>query len=78
MSEDTYEEYSRGQLVSRIKCLEIDLVKANSTLRDEFAKVSAPALLAADLALPIEKTQGRTWVAQQAYLMADIMLVARK
>ena len=73
-----YDEYSHGQLVSRITCLEVELAHATATLRDEFAKVSAPALLVADLALPIEKTQGRTWVAQQAYLMADEMLEARK
>ena len=71
-----YDEYSHGQLVSRIECLEIELSKAKLTLRDEFAKAALEPLIRDNIVNGLELTPIK--VAQATYAMADFMLEARK
>lgn len=46
--------------------------------RHYLAAKAMPGLMAADLALPVERQMGREWVARQSFLMADAMLAEGK
>jgi hypothetical protein len=72
---DRFHDPDAAHLAAQVRCLENEVRALRETLRDKFAAAAVTGMYAADTLYSVVPTERK---AEEAYLIADAMLEARK